>query len=300
MVEAAQYAVHNATWARYGNPDFQLDLHNRSDLYHTAHYDLRLKLDEEGMLDPFVVVDENTLDLNAVWFIESTEYCKLNSDPKDFGPNPPIVYPGEDFILWQAHMLACDVPTQAAFWDVSCGDLVEYVINTYWPYDTHDPQDEILALGVDWSDPSVAAIWGGFVPVEASWMEVQIGSTHLYDRESISPTPRVVVRLTDRAAEAAGLIPQWYPEERIARVGEDVQLHAYYDWKSGVWPHGYPDLASTVGEEGVWMLPGSFGIPGRAAFVGKAARKWNVFGEGTCARLQRARNGIASEVTVTA
>ena len=82
---------------------------------------------------------------------------------------------------------------------------------SHWPYDSRDPQDQVLSTGFDWQDPSIAVGFWGFVHATAKPEEVE-WSTDPDDRKSIFPVPLVVVWLTAEAAMGSGLTQQWGPK----------------------------------------------------------------------------------------
>ncbi|KAL8685688.1 MAG: hypothetical protein Q9218_007599 [Villophora microphyllina] len=214
MNRTVQHAIYDGSRGRYSDDLFELKIHDRPEFYGASHYDLRITLDREGMLEPFIIVDEKTPDLRR--------------DPSH-RQDPPITYPSEDFVLWQAHMLALDLPINAVSWDVGCGDLVETVDGNYSPYDPYDPQTKIISLGVNWTDPETATTFWGFASVTANGTEVE-WSTSPEDRRHILPVPPVVG-----------------PAQRISPPDEEVSLVATYDWNSPIWPTGYPDDSAGVG-----------------------------------------------------
>ena len=115
--------------------------------------------------------------------------CEDN-DPSKFPPAlRPAAYPDEEFVLWQAHRRVADVPSSAASWDVSSGDLIKVVLNHYNPYDPHDPQDNIIRMeDVDWTDRETQVKMWGFAYLRANWSEVE-WSTDPEDRKGRWPIP---------------------------------------------------------------------------------------------------------------
>ena len=192
------------------------------------------------MLDPFAVIDTRTVGSKALWYVETTEICRWASDPANLNPPYVVTYPNESFTLWQAHMPTTDVAPNWMSWDVGCGDLEGTVSNYYSPYDPHDPQDKIISMGINWTDPMVAAQQYGFVYLKANWSEVE-WSTDLRHRRAMLPVPPVVARLTAEATRIAGLLPQWSAQQEFAKEGEVVDLIAKYDAESPIWPKWYPD-----------------------------------------------------------
>ncbi|KAL8659797.1 MAG: hypothetical protein Q9202_006947 [Teloschistes flavicans] len=284
MNQTVQHAIYNGSHARYNDTRFKLEMHDRPEFHGISHYDMRVALDAEGMMKPFVIVDENTLDLNAVWYVEDTEDCKHDSTTAQF---PPVTYPGEDFTLWQALMTTGDVPTLSVCWYVygcDCGTLIEAVEPYNRSYDPHDPHPRLVSNFVDWTDPETQANEWGYALVMANGTEVE-WSTHHQDHGGTT----FVVRLRDEVATGAGLLPYWTPKQRISPPNEEVQLLAPYDWNSPIWPRGYPDDSPSHGVP--LSLPQA-----RQPVINRNATNpltdWAISQkarQGTCNRLQRGR-----------
>ncbi|KAL8720130.1 MAG: hypothetical protein Q9225_002975, partial [Loekoesia sp. 1 TL-2023] len=218
IVKTVQHGFYDGTYARYGDPQVLVNIHNRPEFHGKSHYDIRIALDNEGTLDPFIIADERTPHLDAVWYVEDTASCKYDSDPTHFNPDTqPVRYPGEDFILWQAHMKTADTPINWAAWSVGCGSMMESLSGLYWPYNSHDPQNQPLDMGINWKDLAYASRMWGFVYIRANWSEVE-WSTDPDDRRVISPVPPVVARITADVATENGLLQQWTPKQALDRT----------------------------------------------------------------------------------
>ena len=85
--------------------------HDRADTYNKTHLQIRQLLDADNLLDGFVLIDSSTLASQAVWRIESTESCNLDTEGAIEAGRPLIMYPGEDFTLWQVRLVTQDLPT---------------------------------------------------------------------------------------------------------------------------------------------------------------------------------------------
>ena len=251
MTSTVQHGIYDGSRARFGDRKLEVTIHDRSEFHGLSHYELRKLLDGEEALAPFLVVDAQTPDTDAVWYVPTSEYCKAH---KDFPPATRPPNPDEDFILWQAHMRVSDVPLQHASWSVACGDLIEMILNYYHPYDPDDLQNEIIRLGVNWTDRETQATFWGFAYVRANWSEVE-WSTDPSDRGRISPRPPVVARLTSEAAREFGLSPAWSPKQTISTPGDEISLIAQFDWNSPLWPTGYPEYPLKSRGPGRLQLP---------------------------------------------
>ncbi|KAL8656840.1 MAG: hypothetical protein Q9226_002512 [Calogaya cf. arnoldii] len=244
MNRTVQHSFYNGTYARYGDPQATVTIHDRLDFHGRSHYDMRNILDAEGMEDTFVVVDERTPVLDAVWYVMDTWYSKFREEEEVDLPGAIIKYPDEDFTLWHAHMHTEDVPLQAPSWADGCSKMAEMMHSYLDPHDPHDPQDEVISLDIDWTDPEAAVIeWGSVHLTAISGIEVE-WSTDIHHRRIIYLAAPVVARLNAEAAKESGLLQSWFWQERILPPGEVVQLMADYDAKNPVWP-GFPDDQST-------------------------------------------------------
>lgn len=66
MERTVQHDFCNGTYARYGDPQVTITIHDRPEFHHRSQYDIRILLDSEGMEDAFVVIDGRTPELDAV------------------------------------------------------------------------------------------------------------------------------------------------------------------------------------------------------------------------------------------
>ena len=299
MARTVQHGFYDGTIARYGNPVIVVNIHDRPELHGISHYDIRNVLDGEGQLDPFLIVDDRTPDLDAVWYVTTTQECKYNSDPTHFA-HPPITYPDEEFVLWQAHIRTSDVPIDAVSWDVGCGSMEEAVQNRYDPYDPHSPQENIIRSNIDWADPKTAASMWGFVYLKANWSEVE-WSTDPNDRKGILPRPPVVVRLTADAARESGLLQQWSPKQEVPPTGEEVALIAKYDWASPLWPTGYPDDPLGLGANTTLHLPKASVPVNGSREIGSLSfcSRRQLLSQNSCPRLQRQQAWLHNVINTT-
>ena len=250
MTRTLQHGVYNGSQARFGNPSLEVTIHDRSDFHGISHYELRNILDREGSLDQFLIIDAQTPENDAVWYVPGTEECRYWSDPAlwDHEGERPIRYPDEDFILWQGHLKTADVPVDDWSYNMAATDLELDVETIYSPYDPHDPQEKILTLGIDWTSLENQSKEGGFVSIRANWSEVE-WATDTPDWRKWMPVPPVVARLKAEVATQAGLVSDWESKEEMGHPGEEVDLTVFFDWNSPLWPHGFPDDGSngTVG-----------------------------------------------------
>ena len=222
------------SFARFGNPLVTVSIQDRPELHDVSHYNMRVKLDLEDLLDDFLVIDERTADSHAIWYITSTETSKAHTAAAMGGDSPPITHEGEDFTLWQARVLTQDLPIQWACFDSGVRDIEDDIQEYNYPYDPHNPQDEPFTLGVDYSKKEEGQ---GFLPeayIKADFDEID-WSTDINLRRRIAPTPPVVVQLTEQAARESGLVSRWRPVQPIPREGDTISTSAPYDWDSPKW-----------------------------------------------------------------
>ncbi|KAL8638918.1 MAG: hypothetical protein Q9226_008946, partial [Calogaya cf. arnoldii] len=242
--ETIQHGFWNGTYACFGDPQVTVTIHDRPHFHGKSQYDIRRILDTEGKEGVFLIADERTVELQAIWFVETTAYSQEMDEIRKEDPEyyPIIHYPDEDFTLWHGHFRIADLPNNA-FYFVS-GDPFDlsWILGEsyYYPYDPHDPQDEIIRLGVSWDDPkSMLSIWGPANLTAISGSEVEwstdedLRNRH---RKDTGPLLPAVARLTPEAARAGGVKQQWDAQERIVPPGEEVTLTADYDPENPKWP----------------------------------------------------------------
>ncbi|KAL8766676.1 MAG: hypothetical protein Q9209_006606 [Squamulea sp. 1 TL-2023] len=244
IIETTQHGFYDGGVARFGNPQVVVAIHNRTELHGLSHYDLRIALDAEGALDPFVVLDDHTPQLNAVWYVETTAQCQR----WDSFFTGMITYPYENFTTWQIHIRVPDLPITQVAWSVGAGSLPESVPS---PYDPHDPQWNIFHYTtgqgpLNWTDPN-QILWGDNAWVRANYSEVMLSSDPDLTKYLV-PRPRLpfVISLTKESARKNGLLPYWNFPVAVTPPGGEVELSAKYDWDDPRWPKGYPDDPEVV------------------------------------------------------
>ncbi|KAI4102382.1 MAG: hypothetical protein LQ345_007375 [Seirophora villosa] len=248
MNRTVQHGFYNGTYARFGDPQVTVTIHDRPEFHGKSHYDLRNLLDSEGMKDDFIVVDETTPDLDALWYVTSTGYSKLQA--KTEKPGDVVHYPDEDFTLWHVHVRTPDMPLNVFGWREGCHPFSQALAqNDYLnPYDPHDPQDRLLKSNIDWTNPEITgSVWGPAEITAISGTEVEWSTDKALCQQAL-PTATICARLTVEAATRSGLLQAWFYQGRIIPPGGEVFLQAPYDTRSPVWRTGYPDeRASRIG-----------------------------------------------------
>ncbi|KAL8845743.1 MAG: hypothetical protein Q9221_009111 [Calogaya cf. arnoldii] len=243
--ETIRHGFWNGTYARFGDPQVTVTVHDRADFHGKSHYDIRNILDAEGKKDVFLIADERTVELQAIWFVETTAYGQDMDEFEKEDPDyyPSIHYPDEDFTLWQGHFRIANLPYNA-FDFISGGAFdLSWVLGEsyYYPYDPHDPQDEIISwTGITWDDPKgMLSFWGPANLTAISGSEVEWSTDEdlrKKHRKTSGPLWPTVARLTAEAAREGGVKQQWYSQERIVPPGEEVTLTADYDPDNPKWP----------------------------------------------------------------
>ena len=222
------------SFERFGNPGVTISIQDRPDFHSLSHYSIRKKLDLEGLLNDFIIIDDRTADSHAIWYVTTTENSKVHTAGAIRYDNPPITHQGEDFTLWQVRSLTQDLPIQWACFYAAVRGIEDDIQKYDHPYDPHNPLDESFTLGLDFSKKEDAR---GFIPtafIRAEYDEIN-WSTDINLRRKISPTPPVVVQLTEEAARESGLVSEWMPAWRIPREGDTISTQAPYDWDSPIW-----------------------------------------------------------------
>ncbi|CAO1598324.1 hypothetical protein XANCAGTX0491_002093 [Xanthoria calcicola] len=238
MNRTVQHGFYNGTYARFGDPQVTVTIHDRPEFHGKSHYDLRNLLDSEGMEDDFIVVDETTPDLDALWYVLPTGYMIDGVKPGDV-----VHYPGEDPTLWHVHIQTADVPLKVFAWREGCHPVSQELAHYDYlnPYDPHDPQDRLIKSTIDWMNPEIAgSVWGPADVVAISGTEVEWSTDKALCQQAL-PTATICARLTVEAATRSGLLQAWSYQGRIIPPGGEVFLNAPYDTKSPIWPTGYPD-----------------------------------------------------------
>ena len=230
------------SFARFGNPVVTISIQDRPDFHGASHYSMREKLDLEGFLEQFLIIDDRTADSHALWYVETTEVSKDHASMAMGGDNPPITHEGEAFPLYLARILTQDIPIQWASFEAGVSDIEDDIEQYNYPYDSHNLQEEPFTLGLDFSRRE--DVRGFLIEANIKAAFEEIGwSTDTGLRRQILPVPPVVVRLTEQAAGEAGLLSVWRPAQRIPQRGETVSMTAPYDWDSPRWAQGGTSVA---------------------------------------------------------
>ena len=234
VTTSVQHDFAIGSFARFGNPVVALSIQDRQDFHGASHYSMREKLDLEGFLENFLIIDDRTADSHAIWYVETTETSKEYAAMAAGGDTPPITHEREAFPLYQARILTQDVPIQWALFDAGVSDLENDLEKYNHPYDPHNPQLEPFTLGLDFSRREDVQGFLIEANIKAAFEEIN-WSTDIELRKRILPNPPVVVQLTQEAAREAGLLSKWRAAQRIPGRGETVSMTAPYDWDSPKW-----------------------------------------------------------------
>ena len=252
VINSVQHDFAIGSFARFGNPCVTISIQDRPDFHGASHYSIREKLDLEGFLEDFLVVDDRTAESHAIWYVETTESSKLHTALATEAGDPPVTYEGENFPVWHARILTQDLPIQWACFYAAVRDINDDIRQYTHPYDSRNPQDDPFTLGLDFANKEDA---DAFVPdayLTATFEEVD-WSTDVVDRRFIAPLPPVVVKLTEEAASVAGLLRPWRSARQIPRPGDTISLSAPYDWDSPRWSQNGTSLAKR-GRRGLSLI----------------------------------------------
>ena len=229
------------SFARFGNPTVTISIQDRPDFHGLSHYSIREKLDLEGLLNDFIIIDDRTADSHAIWYVTTTEDSRVKTAGAVKSHNPPITHEGEDFTIWQVRSVTQDLPIQWACFFSAVRSIEDDIEKYNHPYDPHNPQDEPFTLGLDFSKKEDARIFVPLAYIKAEYDEIA-WSTDINLRR-IAPTAPAVVQLTKEAARESGLVREWMPTLRVPHEGDIISTQASYDWDSPIWPRDGTSVA---------------------------------------------------------
>ncbi|KAL8868878.1 MAG: hypothetical protein Q9174_004695, partial [Haloplaca sp. 1 TL-2023] len=225
---------------QFRNPRDILSIDNRQDFHELSHYQMRQRLDAEGQTDGFVLIDGDTAEKDAIWWITSTEQSLNMTRDLPEGCEPPVTYPDEDNVLWKIHIRIQDLPLLLVDWYEppwpNRNDFLYMVTDGTNPYDPHDPQSWVWSSDVDYTSKKDSA-WRYLVTVTAGPTEYEVSEDEDLRRKvkTWGQLPNYVFRLTEEAAEEAGLVTYWHWQNDKPPVGEPWKIQTYYDWDSPLW-----------------------------------------------------------------
>ncbi|KAI4226297.1 MAG: hypothetical protein L6R36_003288 [Xanthoria steineri] len=292
IVAVFQHDFNIGSFAQFGAPSVVAHINNRTDFYNMSHLAIRQHLDAENLEDGFILLDE-TAASHAVWFVPTTEDSYFYTELATSYGHPPVAYPGENFTLWQSHIMTQDLPP--AYNPFISGDIFlddflpgGEIRTRAHPYDPHDPQDEPFTEGRDYATEEGARGVCGLAEINANSSEVMYTTDpKITQRIWPFPPPRAVA-LTPEAAGRAGLksgydgAGEWdSPWDPRPQPGGLVGLFANYDWDSRRWPP-----PGEVGE-----FPGPTGEIPRAKGIGRHPQ---IASSQQCVRRKLRRPGHAS------
>ena len=230
---------------RFQDPTVALTIYDRPEFHDLTNFQIRELLDKQGSKDAFVVIDKNSQDSNAIWYVTSREESEYWTKTFSEYGQAPISYPEEAFVVWQLRLLTQDLPLQWINWDIANTDITEDIAQTD-PYDPHDPQEVPYTLGVNFSikHEAVPFLHGPYV--EAEFNELLI-SNDTQERKRWLPFPPRVTRLTNSSASEAGLIPHWMADfGDPPRPGMLTTIQQPYDWDSPKWAENSTNMLKSM------------------------------------------------------
>ncbi|KAL8671362.1 MAG: hypothetical protein Q9168_004144 [Polycauliona sp. 1 TL-2023] len=285
------------SFARFYEPTSFISIQDRPDFYGLSHLDIRLRLDAESLeRERFLLIDENTAKLHAIWFIDTQETSDIF---QDWTP-PPLTYPGEAYTLWQLHIVTQDFPWE--YLELSGGDasIVDYVADGPEPYDPHDPQIPPYQYISQWGSldikkngdeyvpqPDILASPGEWLWTDNSTLIKEVMTRDEWTRRwrFVTDVPAAMVRLTAQAAKDAGLEAAWWPRRETEEpdAGQTIKMQQDFDWDSPKWPED----GVTAGSRPNRFNRFSLGPPGKGNSGDFCQKKKRVPGRAKAHGLQR-------------
>ena len=234
---AVQSAIWDSTCARFGTPKDAITIHDRPEFHNRSHYEIRTRLDTEGMLNDFIVVNDSTITDNAAWIIVATEKGERYTKHAIELGDPPVTYPGENSTIWQLYMQTIDIPIQWDGNDGGWGAISEWLLELPKPYDSQRPQFPPFSSRWNWTDPVYNTC---SVDIKANYSEVEFSKMYGLP----------FVRLKWEVARESGLQQHWTMAFLTPKANETVSLYVPYDWDSPKWSNKKypgPDAAHKIG-----------------------------------------------------
>ncbi|KAL8882303.1 MAG: hypothetical protein Q9192_007605 [Flavoplaca navasiana] len=258
-----QYDFNVGSFAQFGDPWMipRMDHRTqRTDFGNMSHLAIRQHLDAENFTEDFVLVDAHTEQSHAIWWITATEYSEFMTDLVTGLGVPPVAYPGENFTLWQSHILTQDFPYEYEGISSGGGSMDEIIprFDFNVPYDPHDPQDPPYTNGQNYSSKEEALYLTIAAYIHATFPEViYTNDPRITGRNISANAPPWCVSLTPEAAHLSGLLSAahlsgdaalmewsafgiwgtWPPyHSRPPRPGDVIALTLYHDWDNPRWP----------------------------------------------------------------
>ncbi|KAI4229173.1 MAG: hypothetical protein LQ349_006436 [Xanthoria aureola] len=247
-----QYDFNVGSFAQFGDPETVARIDHRSertDFRNISHLAIRQQLDAEDFLDEFILIDEHTAQSHAIWWVITTRDSKDTTEDLTAFGNPPVTYLGENFTLWQSHIMIQDIAyayDSVVLFDLRIYDLIAG--DRIHPYDPHDPQEPPRNEGRDYITKEHAQYLIDGHYITATFSEIMLTADPSITRYKWS---KWCVALTPEAARQSGLlspvwlsghdaISEWWPFDRRGdlppRPGDVIQLKSHYDWDSPRWP----------------------------------------------------------------
>ncbi|KAL8921714.1 MAG: hypothetical protein Q9208_005644 [Pyrenodesmia sp. 3 TL-2023] len=247
-----QYDFNVGSFAQFGDPGVVARIDHRSertDFRNMAHLAIRQQLDAEDFTDEFILIDEHTAQTHAVWWVVTTQKSKDLTEMFIGFDDPPVTYPGEDFTLWQTHIMIQSLANVLPLVACAFKSIFDYLGgHKLSPYDPHNPQEPPFDLGVDFITRPGAERWIWGHHITATFSEVMVTNDLSI---TIFKGTRWCVALTPEAAKLAGLLSpaglrgeaalrEWSRFDQRGdgppRPGDVITLRQNYDWDSSRWP----------------------------------------------------------------
>ncbi|KAI9735835.1 MAG: hypothetical protein M1834_001300 [Cirrosporium novae-zelandiae] len=210
------------SFARF-DPSVELFICDRPEFYGKPHVEIRQKLDEEGLQDAFLVIEDRTTDSNAVWYIERTSHAESASEDDEFvkhGNEPPLL---------RLRIKTRDVPLTHVNYEIANTDIVEDIED--WPFDSHADQ-EPWTLGVDF-EADLSWVPDAYITAPPDEVETVTDMEQRKNFLTGGKHPDSVSRVKPEVAQEAGLISRF----AAGSLNADGLWHlqAKYDTESEKW-----------------------------------------------------------------
>jgi hypothetical protein len=230
----AQFAI--GAFARF-SPSSELFIRDRPDFYSLSHLKIRQRLDVEGFLDTFLIIEDRTIDSNAVWYIDTTEAGESEEESGIEDGN--IVKHGDEPTLLRIRTLIIDIGVLHANLTIANTSILETLDE--WPYDPRSDQ-EPYTLGVDFENDES---WIPAAFIAAGEEEVEVSDDLALRKKFMLGRghPEKVIRLKPEVATREGLktgyIGGWNAYAEPNKAGEYL-LQVKYDPQSDRWSDYIP------------------------------------------------------------
>lgn len=184
--------------AKFHHPSVNLFISNNPDYRGKAPAEIRRDQDARGNTDPFLLIDDQTLETNSLMYVDTF----ASEDQVEDGEAESTD------VLWTIRTKIEHIPLMWENFDIANTDIVEALggCDVDYPVPENFEQLEIYDTGVDIDEEmaEISPTWVAALPDEIE------ESTAMEHREKFAPdVPEKVVRLKKNVAAAHGLVSDW-------------------------------------------------------------------------------------------